>query len=244
MSGAVRLAGEAALRSGAGKVTLATRAVHAALVNLACPELMVRGMEDAAQLAELAGQVDVVVAGTGLGQTEWSEQMMTVCLGSAVPAVVDADGLNVLARSPGGPADSRRDNWILTPHPAEAARLLRRSAREVQSDRVGAASELARLQRAVVVLKGCGTVVAAPDGRYAICPFGNPGMATAGTGDVLAGVIGSVVAQGIDDLWRAAMGGVLAHALAGDLAAAECGERGMLASDITARLPRVLNPAR
>jgi len=243
MTGAVRLAGEAALRSGAGKVTLATRSVHAGLVNLACPELMVRGVEDTAQLAELTGQVDVLVAGTGLGQTDWSEQMMHVCLQAPVPVVIDADGLNFLARKQTGSAEYPSDNWILTPHPAEAARLLKSSAREVQSDRIGAALSLARLHRAVVVLKGCGTVVAAPDGRYAICPFGNPGMATAGTGDVLAGVIGAMVAQGIDDLWRAAMGGVLAHALAGDLAAAERGERGMLASDITARLPRVLNPA-
>jgi NAD(P)H-hydrate epimerase len=95
----------------------------------------------------------------------------------------------------------------------------------------------------VVVLKGCGTVVADESGRYAICPFGNPGMATAGTGDVLAGVIGAMVAQGLEP-WHAAMAGVLAHALAGDLAAAQSGERGMLASDITDHLPTVLNPTR
>jgi NAD(P)H-hydrate epimerase len=242
MSGAVRLAGEAALRGGAGKVTLATRSAHAGWVNLACPELMVRGVEDASQLEELYSQVDVLVTGTGLGQTDWSEQMFNACLKSSIPTVIDADGLNFLARTQPGSGELPRGKWILTPHPAEAARLLKSSAREIQSDRVGAALSLARLYRAVVVLKGCGTVVAAPDGRYAICPFGNPGMATAGTGDVLAGVIGAMVAQGIGDLWRAAMGGVLAHALAGDLAAAEQGERGMLASDITDRLPRVLNP--
>jgi NAD(P)H-hydrate epimerase len=94
----------------------------------------------------------------------------------------------------------------------------------------------------VVVLKGCGTVVADPDGRYAICPLGNPGMATAGTGDVLSGVIGALLAQGLD-CWAAATAGVVAHARAGDLAAAELGERGMLASDITRRLPAVLNPS-
>jgi len=244
MSGAVRLAGEAALRSGAGKVTLATRSVHAGWVNLACPELMVRGVEDAAQLEELVRQVDVLVAGTGLGRSDWSEDMMNVCLQAPVPAVIDADGLNFLARINTGSVERLRNNWILTPHPAEAARLLKSSAFDVQSDRVGAALKLAGLYCAVVVLKGCGSVVAAPDGRYAICPFGNPGMATAGTGDVLAGVIGAVIAQGDGDLWQAAMGGVLAHALAGDLAAAEQGERGMLASDITALLPAVLNPVR
>ena len=129
----------------------------------------------------------------------------------------------------------------MTPHPAEAARLLACSSREIQSDRVGAALRLAERYGAVIVLKGCGTIVAEPHGRYAICPYGNPGMASAGTGDVLAGIIGAMVAQGLD-LWHAALAGVLAHALAGDRAATQWGERGMLASDITAHLPAVLNP--
>jgi NAD(P)H-hydrate epimerase len=120
--------------------------------------------------------------------------------------------------------------------------LLGKSAREVQNDRVAVAKELARRFAAIVVLKGCGTVVAEHGGRYAICPLGNPGMASAGTGDVLAGVIGAFVAQGLD-LWDAAIGGVVAHASAGDLAAAKTGERGMIASDIISQLPAVLNPA-
>jgi len=242
MSGAVRLAGEAALRSGAGKVTLATRESHAALVNLACPELMVRGVEDSAAVLELCRQVDVLISGTGLGQSDWSEQVFMACLASEIPTVIDADGLNLLARTQQGAGGTPLNRRILTPHPAEAARLLNVGTREVQSDRVTAALELARQFASVVVLKGCGTIVANPDGRYAVCPFGNPGMATAGTGDVLAGVIGAFVAQGVDDLWQAAMGGVLAHALAGDLAAAERGERGMLATDITYRLPVILKP--
>ena len=242
MSGAVRLAGEAALRGGAGKVTLATREAHAGLVNVTCPELMVRGVEDVLQLAELSSRVDVLVTGTGLGHSDWSGLVIRSCLETSLPTVIDADGLNFLARMKPGSLEPAGGNRILTPHPAEAARLLKTTARQVQSDRIGAAIEIARLYRSVVVLKGCGTVVAAPDGRYAICPYGNPGMATAGTGDVLSGVIGAMLAQGIDDPWTAAMAGVLAHALAGDLAAAEQGERGMLASDITARLPRVLNP--
>ncbi len=243
MSGAIRLAGEAALRSGAGKVTLATRSEHAALVNLACPELMVRGVENASQLETLFGQVDVLVTGTGLGQTNWSDDMLQVCLKSTVPVVIDADGLNLLARLSLESVALPRNNWILTPHPAEAGRLLECSSREIQSDRVGAAQRMAARYEAVVALKGCGTVIAEPQGRYAICPFGNPGMASAGTGDVLAGVIGAMVAQGLG-LWDATLAGVLAHALAGDLAAAQIGERGMLASDITAHLPAVLNPAR
>jgi hydroxyethylthiazole kinase-like uncharacterized protein yjeF len=243
MSGAVRLAGEAALRSGAGKVTLATRSEHAGLVNLGCPELMVRGIEEAGQLQELRGQVDVLVTGIGLGQTSWSEDMLQACLKSTAPVVIDADGLNLLARMSLESAELRGNNWIMTPHPAEAGRLLNCSSLEIQSDRVGAALRMAERYQAVVALKGCGTVIAEPQGRYAICPFGNPGMASAGTGDVLAGVIGAMVAQGLN-LWHATLAGVLAHALAGDLAAAQTGERGMLASDIMAHLPAVLNPDR
>jgi len=204
---------------------------------------MVRGVEKGSELAGLIEAADVVVAGTGLGESAWAEKMARTCLGSPAPVVMDADGLNLLARM--GPESTRllAGQWIITPHPAEAARLLACPSGQVQADRVGAALELAERFQAVTVLKGCGTVVTAPDGRYAICPFGNPGMATAGSGDVLAGVIGAMVAQGVKDLWAAAIAGVLAHALAGDLVAAEQGERGMLASDITRRLPRILNPS-
>ena len=243
MSGALRLCGEAALRSGAGKVTLVTRPEHAALINVGCPELMVRAMDGGAALAELLGEVTALVAGTGLGRSAWSRELFAACLDAPGPMVLDADGLNLLARTEreaNGP-DLPRGRWILTPHPAEAGRLLECSAAEVQSDRVGSAQRLAARFDAVVVLKGCGTVVADPQGRYAICPLGNPGMATAGTGDVLSGVIGALLAQGLT-AWDAATAGVVAHAAAGDRAAAERGERGLLASDITHWLPAVLNP--
>ncbi|MEJ8567627.1 NAD(P)H-hydrate dehydratase [Wenzhouxiangellaceae bacterium CH-27] len=244
MSGAVRLCGEAGLRAGAGKVTLATIPDHAALVNLTCPELMVRGVRRGKELKTLLRQVDVSVIGTGLGQTSWSEDLFKTCMRTEVPIVLDADGLNILARlypEMGRAGDLPRGNWVLTPHPAEAGRLLGCPAREVQQDRIAAALAVAERFDATVILKGCGTVVAERSGRYAICPLGNPGMATAGTGDVLAGVVGALVAQHLD-LWTAAAAAVVAHALAGDLAAREIGERGMIASDITARLPRVLNP--
>jgi NAD(P)H-hydrate epimerase len=243
MSGAVRLCGEAALRSGAGKVTIGTRAEHAALVNLGCPELMVRAVQDGRDIEPLLAEDDVVAVGTGLGRTQWSRELLHACLGAPCPVIVDADGLNVLADTHAEMTDAGLplDRWILTPHPAEAGRLLGWHAREVQQDRVGAALKLAAAFRAVVVLKGCGTVVAEPGGRYAICPLGNPGMATAGSGDVLTGVIGAMLAQGLDP-WTAAMAGVVAHASAGDLAAEQLGQRGLLASDITAHLPAVLNP--
>jgi NAD(P)H-hydrate epimerase len=244
MSGAVRLCGEAALRSGAGKVTLATIPEHAAIVNLSCPELMVRGIKKGRELSSLLAQVNACVVGTGLGQTSWSEDLFHTCLKSVAPMVLDADGLNILARHhPSGAGKSKlpRGNWILTPHPAEAGRLLDCSAREIQQNRIAAAQRIAEAYDAIVVLKGCGTVISRPDGFYAICPLGNPGMASAGTGDVLAGVIGAMLAQGKSD-WESAMLGVVAHAGAGDLAAAQIGERGLIASDIIARLPAVLNP--
>ena len=244
MSGAVRLCGEAALRAGAGKVTLATMPDHAALVNLTCPELMVRGIRRGREVQALLEQVDVSVIGTGLGQTSWSEDLFKTCMRTRVPIVLDADGLNILARlypEMGRRKDLPRGNWIMTPHPAEAGRLLDCAARDVQKDRVAAALSIARRFDATVVLKGCGTVVAEPGGRYGICPLGNPGMASAGTGDVLAGVIGALVAQHLD-LWTAAAAGVVAHACAGDRAAAQRGERGLIASDIPACLPAVLNP--
>lgn len=243
MSGAIRLCGEAALRSGAGKVTLVTRPEHAALVNLACPELMVRGMADGGELEGLLDRVDALVTGTGLGQSAWSRDLFKASLGTPAPVVVDADGLNLLAQGLEGLEESELPlgHWILTPHPAEAGRLMGCSAAAVQQDRVAAAQELARRYQAIVVLKGCGTVIADAAGRYAICPLGNPGMATAGSGDVLSGVIGALLAQGLD-CWDAACAGVVAHAGAGDLAAEWRGERGLLASDITRQLPALLNP--
>jgi len=244
MSGAVRLCGEAALRSGAGKVTLATSPEHAALVNLACPELMVRGVRRGKQLQTVLGQVSVIAIGTGLGQTSWSENLFKTCMKTRLPIVLDADGLNILARlypEMGQDKALPRGHWILTPHPAEAGRLLGCKPAEVQRDRVGTAISLAKRFDATIVLKGCGTVIAEKDGRYAICPLGNPGMASAGTGDVLAGVISALVAQQLG-LWEASLCGVVAHAAAGDLASVSVGERGMIASDIISQLPNVLNP--
>ena len=164
--------------------------------------------------------------------------MLAACLDASGPLVIDADGLNLLA---GEFSLAKLPPSILTPHPAEAGRLLDCSVREIQSDRVEAARKLAKNRQAIVVLKGCGTVIADPSDHYAICPFGNPGMATAGSGDVLTGVIGAMLAQGLE-LWDAALAGVLVHALAGDRAAAGGGEKGMVATDITGQLRSVLNP--
>lgn len=237
MAGAIRLCGEAALRSGAGRVTLATDPAHATLVNLDRPELMVKAISAESDMSFLPGQDFVVAVGPGLGTTDWSLSLLKACLESDAALVIDADGLNLLAQQvqQGFPV---RGNWILTPHPAEAARLLNCQVSDIQRDRVQSATVLARRFGACVVLKGCGTVVADASGQYALCPSGNPGMATAGSGDVLTGIIAAQLGQGLS-CYDAARIGVLAHALAGDRAAARHGEMALIAGDITDALPDV-----
>ena len=236
MAGAARMSGEAALRAGAGLVTVATRNENVAVIVGARPELMCRGVVHAEDLAALIGRADVVALGPGLGQDEWARTMFETALANERRTVIDADALNLLAQSP-----RANQNWILTPHPGEAARLLGTTAAEVQRDRLGAAREIAARYGGTVVLKGAGTLVVSGDGPPAICDRGNPGMASAGMGDVLTGVIAGIVAQNAD-LAAAARVGVLVHALAGDMAARR-GERGLLATDLLAYLPTCVNPS-
>lgn len=236
MAGAARMAGEAALRAGAGLVTVATRNENVAAIVGARPELMCRGVANGEELAALIAHSDVIALGPGLGRDEWARMMFATALGSGRRAVVDADALNLLAQSPRANAQ-----WILTPHPGEASRLLGKTAAEVQRDRLGAAREIAVRYGGTVVLKGAGTLVISNAGPPAICDRGNPGMASAGMGDVLTGVIAGLVAQSAD-LAAAARVGVLVHALAGDMAARR-GERGLLATDLLAYLPTCVNPS-
>jgi NAD(P)H-hydrate epimerase len=237
MSGAARLAGEGALRSGAGLVSVATHPDHAALINLPRPELMVQGVSNAVELEQAAQRATVFALGPGLGTGPWGQALWRRCLDDPRPLVVDADGLNLLAKEP-----RQRDDWILTPHPAEAGRLLGIDTAAVQADRFQAAQDLARRYGATVVLKGCGSIVASPDGYADVCALGNPGMSTGGSGDVLTGVIAAMRAQGLS-AEEAACVGTVAHALAGDSAASQ-GERGLLALDIARQLPSVVNPRR
>lgn len=238
MAGAVRLCAEAAVRCGAGLASVATRTGHVAALAAARPELMAHGIEDGRALAPLLERADVVALGPGLGRGDWGQAAWNAALDVAKPTVVDADGLNLLAATPRAvPAAS-----VLTPHPGEAARLLDRAISEVQADRYAAACELASRHRAVVVLKGAGSLVASPGGRVAVCRWGNSGMASGGMGDVLTGVIAALLAQGLD-AWDAACLGVAAHARAGDLAAAGA-PRGLLASDLFGSLRDVLNGQR
>lgn len=234
-SGAPRMAAEAALRVGAGLVTIATRIHHANLLNLTRPEIMCHGIISASKLTPLIEKATVIIIGPGLGQSSWSEHLFAVALQSERPLVVDADALNLLAMNP-----IQRQNWILTPHPGEAARLLSLSSIAVQADRLGALHELHSRYGGICLLKGANTLILANNELPAMCPFGNPGMATGGMGDVLSGVIGGLIAQDIP-LNIAAKLGVCLHAAAGDLAAKD-GERGLLALDLMPYLRRLSNP--
>lgn len=235
MAGAVALAGEAALRAGAGLVSVATRPGHLMMLNTRRPELMCHGISKSAELAPLLARADVIVLGPGLGQDDWASSLYGAVLDSGKPLVLDADGLNLLAQQP-----DKRSERILTPHPGEAARLLGTTSREVQTDRFAAAHALQERFGGTVVLKGAGSLVATAT-AIQLCPYGNPGMGSGGMGDLLAGVIGALRAQGLaaDD---AACAGVMAHALAGDDAALVAGERGLMATDLLPFLQQRVNP--
>lgn len=226
MSGAARLAGEAAYRAGAGLVLVATHPDHAAQISAARPELLVYGVATAKELRSLLARADVVAIGPGLGQEKWGNWLLGAALESSLPMVVDADALNILAADP-----QMHKDWIITPHPGEAARLLGMTTREIQNDRFAAARELVASYGGVCVLKGSGTLVASLyAGMIAVCDRGNPGMASGGMGDVLTGAIAGLRAQGLSSLDAACLG-VWAHAAAGD-DAAQAGEVGTLASDL------------
>jgi len=233
-SGAARMAGEAGLRVGAGLVSIATRKEHAGLMNLNRPELMCSGVERGTGLTPLLDKADVVVLGPGLGQGAWGKEMFSAVLESDKPIVLDADGLNLLAVSP-----LSKPNWVLTPHPGEAGRLLSCPTPSVQQDRFAAASAIRAAYGGIAVLKGAGTLIASAS-QIGVSTTGNPGMASGGMGDVLSGVIAGLIAQGLD-LQEAAEQGVFLHGRAADLAAAKNGERGLLATDLLPFLRQLVN---
>ena len=236
MSGAIRLAAEAALRSGAGLVRVATHPDSVGAVMAGRAEVMCVAIEDALQLEPWLQAADGVVLGPGLGQSAWARAVFQQVLASELPLVLDADGLNLLCEE-----GRARGKWMLTPHPGEAARLLGISTRSIQANRPDAARQISNRFQCVAVLKGAGTLVAAPEeALIGLCDKGNPGMATAGMGDVLAGILGGLLVQS-GDLAAVARAGVWIHAACGD-AAAQGGERGLLAGDLMAYIRDAVNP--
>lgn len=238
--GAAIMAAEAAARTGAGLVSLATRPEHVSAALARRPEVMTCGVISGQELEPWLERPTVLVVGPGLGESPWSEQMLQHALATDVPLILDADALNLLARGRLWPAGKKRPNWILTPHPGEAARLLGESTASVGRDRFAAVTHLQRRFGGVVVLKGAGSLVAAEDAPISVITAGNPGMASGGMGDVLSGVLGALVAQGMG-LPEATCLGVSLHAHAADLAAEDRGQRSMLATDLLDYLGALLD---
>lgn len=244
MGGAVCMAAEAALRSGAGMVSVLTRPEHRPAILARRPEVMVADADDEGLRRAVLERATVLVAGPGLGREGWGQTLLRHALAAGLPTVLDADGLNLFALVTDSPP---RGPLVLTPHAGEAARLLEWPPSEVQNRRVEAALALTRrvaaAQGTAVVLKGAGSVLAWSGAEVpellGICAHGNPGMASAGMGDVLSGVIGGLLAQGLTPE-AAVVAGACLHGLAADRAAERLGERSLLATDLLAPLCDVL----
>ena len=245
MAGAVAMAAEAALYSGAGLVSVATHPTSVNSLVARRPEVMTKSVTTPDELKALINRATVVVVGPGLGNeslgneslggdSTWASELFDIVLESELPMIIDADGLNRLSRLP--QQSTKRDNWILTPHPGEARNLL---GKNVQVNRLASVKQLQEKYGGVSLLKGAGTLIASRHDVW-LCPYGNPGMSVAGMGDVLSGVIGGLVAQGLD-VNDAACLGVIVHSLAADNITARQGERGLLATQLLPEIRKLLN---
>lgn len=241
MGGAALMAAEAAARTGAGLTSVATRSEHVPALLARRPELMVHPLAENADIQSQLEAASVVVIGPGLGRKPWGKSLFLQVMASGKPTVIDADALywlvDLLAEQPQW---RDRASWILTPHPGEAARLLQTDTASVQSDRINAVLGLQNRYGGIVVLKGAGSLICNQNQQLFLASVGNPGMATGGMGDVLSGIIGGLLAQGLS-LAEAANAGVWLHGAAADIAATD-GERGLLATDLLMPLRRLINP--
>jgi hydroxyethylthiazole kinase-like uncharacterized protein yjeF len=239
MVGAVLLAGRAALICGAGRVYLGLLDQNAPTVDPLQPELMLRPPEQVMKLENLS----CLVVGPGLGQSEQAMQYLQRALQTELPLILDADALNLIAANPDltSIVSARKGGTVMTPHPAEAARLLGATTHEVQQDRIGTAQVLAGRYNALLLLKGAGSICALPDDTWYINPTGNPGLSSAGMGDVLSGMIGALVAQSVS-LRQSVLLGMYLHGAAADRLVAEgIGPIGLTASEVTEAARAQLN---
>ncbi|WWO97908.1 MAG: bifunctional ADP-dependent NAD(P)H-hydrate dehydratase/NAD(P)H-hydrate epimerase [Candidatus Dasytiphilus stammeri] len=234
-AGAVRLAGEAALRTGSGLVKILTKKYNIIPILSNRPELMVDELR-IDTLDYSLNWADIIVVGPGLGQRNWGKKALSIIQKSTKPMLWDADALIMLSEKP-----DQRHNRIITPHPGEAAKLLNISIAEVESNRLDAAQSLANKYGGIVVLKGAGTIIASYEGDLVIADVGNAGMASGGMGDVLSGIIGSLLGQQLS-YYQAACAGCIIHGAAADLLASKLGMRGILASDIFPWIYLLINP--
>lgn len=261
MPGAITMAGLAALRVGAGLVSLITHASHAAEITQSHPELMVSNYDsNNTDIQNSLSKADVIILGPGLGQSDWSKGLFTEVIdyiltkpGKLKSVIIDADGLNLLAKFCADTSNldklsELQDKLILTPHVGEAKRLLNLSNNsganiDINKNRFESINKLANLYQATVILKGVGSLVYSckdKDKKIAVCKYGNPGMATAGMGDILSGLIAGLSGQGLDT-YAASCLAVYLHAKAGDVQAAMYGERGLVATDILLEVRKILN---
>jgi hydroxyethylthiazole kinase-like uncharacterized protein yjeF len=238
--GAVIMAAEAAARSGASLISVATRPEHVPALLTRCPEIMARGVASGQELESLLARATVVVVGPGLGRSPWSEQLLQAAAKSGLPMVVDADALNILAEGRVIPSIVPQDNWLYTPHPGEAGRLLATTNHAINEDRFAAITSIQKKFGGAVILKGAGSLVLGESGITGVVTAGNPGMATGGMGDVLSGILGALIAQGLSVEEAAQLGAVL-HASAADLAVEKIGQRGLLATDIIPYVSQLLS---
>ncbi len=246
--GAPIMAAQMALRAGAGLVSLAMRAKHYVSAALARqPELMAAVIDNGQALLPVLGRASTIVIGPGLGRSAWSEQLLYQTLNDEnaahKPMVIDADALHLLSQDQFASLSSvplKERQWILTPHPGEAASLLNTSIEQVQSNRFEAARAIGEKYGGAVILKGAGTVVATSTGALWLCDAGNSGMASGGMGDVLSGLLGALLAQGmaVDD---AALLGTVMHSTAADMAVETTGRAGLLATDLIPYVQQIMD---
>ena len=243
-AGAALMAGTAALRVGAGLVTVVTPERSALAFVGARPELMTHCVRNTLGLEPLLERATAIVAGPGFGQDAWAARMLDAVSRSNLPLVLDAEALRMLARTP--KLSLRSKHLILTPHPGEAATLLETSVQAVQDDRFAATEALRKRYHATVILKGAGTILSAGKDQFMLCDKGNAGMGSGGMGDVLSGAIGGLLTQ--QDIYADAQNvhlhriglAVYLHSWAADEVARVSGERGLLAMDVCERFPTLL----
>ena len=236
--GAASMAAEASLRAGSGLTSVATQPQHVSNILARCPEIMACGVVSGQQLEPLLDKPSVLVVGPGLGRSAWSEQLLQKAVATGLPMVLDADALNIVAD--GRVVKTTGHTWVLTPHAGEAARLLNTTVAEIEANRYSAVQKIQEKYNAVVLLKGPGTLIASANQITKVCPYGNPGMATAGMGDLLSGIIGGLIAQGLS-LQDAAELGCCLHSAAADKLVDDAGYRGIAASDLLPYLQKLLN---
>lgn len=234
-AGAIRMAAETAVRSGAGLVSIATRKEHAHQIHQARPELMCHAVDSYKELDALVKKASVILVGPGLGQSVWAQELLARIREVQKPMVFDADALNLIADDP-----DRNDQRIITPHPGEAARLLHADTKVIQSDRFKALQELQQRYGGSVVLKGSGSLISHTDNSVSVCAHGNPGMGSGGMGDVLSGLIAALLAQGYSHSDSSVIGTIV-HSKAADILAEQDGEIGLLATDLIPVIRALLN---